>query len=94
MIRGPDNSVYMGYEFKIILDIPKEYPISPLTGKFATKIFHPNVNYSTGEICIDIFKKEWSPAWGIVLCCRAVIAILADPAPDRLVHINGYVCIF
>ncbi len=82
-IRGPEESAYKGYEFRILLDISKDYPISPLTGKFDTKIFHPNVKWDTGEICLDIFKKEWSPAWDIITSCRAIVALLADPAPDR-----------
>lgn len=36
-----------------------------------------------GEICVDILKKEWSPAWSLQSACRAIIALLADPASDR-----------
>ncbi len=82
-IRAPIGSVYEGYEFELQLSIGDEYPVKPLTARFETKIFHPNVDYRSGEVCIDILKKEWSPAWGVLSACRAVAAILADPAPDR-----------
>ena len=42
--------------------------MSPPTIKFLTKIFHPNVNYNNGDICLDILKKEWSPAWSLIRC--------------------------
>ena len=30
-------------------------------------------------MCLDILKKEWSPAWGLQAACRAVLALLSDP---------------
>ena len=43
------------------------------------QVFHPNVHFRTGDICLDILKKEWSPAWGLQAACRAVLALLSDP---------------
>lgn len=38
----------------------------------------------SGEICLDILKRDaWSPAWSLHSTCRALIALLADPAADR-----------
>jgi len=47
-----------------------------------SQVFHPNVHFRTGEICLDILKKEWSPAWGVQAACRAVLALLSDPDAD------------
>eukprot|EP01033_Poteriospumella_lacustris_P000483 gene480-323_t len=82
-IVGPKDSFYDGYEFDLKIQIPSAYPMQPPVIKFVTKIFHPNVMYETGEICLDILKKEWSPAWNLQSACRAIVAILSDPAPDR-----------
>ena len=42
-----------------------EYPLEPPKITFMTKVFHPNVNFDTGEICLDILKRDWSPAWSL-----------------------------
>jgi peroxin-4 len=57
--------------------------------RFVTKIFHPNVHFATGDICIDILKKEWSPAWSLQSACRAVMAILSEPVHDSTLNCDA-----
>ena len=34
--------------------------------KFVTKVWHPNIDPSEGEICLDLLEKaNWSPAMSI-----------------------------
>jgi ubiquitin-protein ligase len=51
-------------------------------------MFHPNVNFDTGEICLDILKREWTPAWSLEAACRAIIALLG--ASCLVGRIRGY----
>ena len=36
---------------------PKAYFVSP--------IFHPNIHFVTGEVCLDILKSRWTPVWNL-----------------------------
>eukprot|EP00638_Chattonella_subsalsa_P008455 CAMPEP_0117751002 /NCGR_PEP_ID=MMETSP0947-20121206/10709_1 /TAXON_ID=44440 /ORGANISM="Chattonella subsalsa, Strain CCMP2191" /LENGTH=168 /DNA_ID=CAMNT_0005569287 /DNA_START=134 /DNA_END=640 /DNA_ORIENTATION=- len=81
-IRGPADTPFEGAIYELKIEIGPQYPMVPPTMTFVTKIFHPNIHFDTGEICLDILKKEWSPAWGLEAACRAIIAILSDPAAD------------
>merc|ERR1712060_983627 len=82
LLKGPRDSPYQGGTFKLHISCSAAYPMSPPQVTFVTKIFHPNVNFSTGELCLDILKTDWSPAWTLQYVCRAVIALLLDPNAD------------
>lgn len=81
-IKGPEDTPYEGGVFQLSMNVPEQYPLVPPQTRFQTKIFHPNVHFKTGEICLDILKTAWSPAWTLQSVCRAVIALLAHPEPD------------
>eukprot|EP00920_Eleutheroschizon_duboscqi_P041601 GHVT01099855.1.p1 GENE.GHVT01099855.1~~GHVT01099855.1.p1 ORF type:complete len:153 (-),score=2.25 GHVT01099855.1:499-957(-) len=78
-IHGPADSPYEGGRWKLRIICPSDYPISPPSVTFLTLCFHPNVSFKTGELCLDVLKASWSPAWTLQYLCRAVIAVLADP---------------
>eukprot|EP01023_Acetabularia_acetabulum_P000505 TRINITY_DN10195_c0_g1_i2.p1 TRINITY_DN10195_c0_g1~~TRINITY_DN10195_c0_g1_i2.p1 ORF type:complete len:180 (+),score=11.32 TRINITY_DN10195_c0_g1_i2:82-540(+) len=82
VIEGPKDTPYQGGKFTIMMDIPSDYPMEPPTAKFITKVFHPNVHTKTGEICLDILKRNWTPAWTILAVCQAILVLLMEPAPD------------
>jgi peroxin-4 len=49
--------------------------------------YHPTIHgavtlLQTGEICLDILKTAWSPAWTLHSVCQAVMALMSDPAAD------------
>ena len=82
-IRGPPGSPYEGGTFELSLKCPQQYPLAPPKVVFVTPVFHPNVLFRTGEICLDILKPDaWTPAWTLQSVCRAVAALLSHPEAD------------
>ncbi|KAA8497209.1 Protein PEROXIN-4 [Porphyridium purpureum] len=81
-IKGPAGTPFENGHFMLDIMIPSSYPMSPPNIRFATKIFHPNVHAKTGEICLDILKTAWSPAWTLQSTCRAIIVLLSHPEAD------------
>mmetsp|Transcript_13606 Transcript_13606/g.39726 ORF Transcript_13606/g.39726 Transcript_13606/m.39726 type:complete len:194 (+) Transcript_13606:221-802(+) len=82
LLKGPSETPYEGGVFQLTIRCDSDYPLAPPSITFVTKVFHPNVHFRTGDVCLDILKKEWSPAWGLQAACRAVLALLSDPDAD------------
>ncbi|ORC86597.1 ubiquitin-conjugating enzyme E2 [Trypanosoma theileri] len=82
LLRGPPDTVFAGGTYRLLLRIPQDYPMLPPTAHFTTRVFHPNVNFETGAVCLDILKNRWSPAWTLISVCHAIRTLLAAPEAD------------
>ena len=80
-IFGPEDTPYAGGMFILSIQFPVEYPFRAPHVEFKTPIYHPNIN-SSGLICLDILKTEWSPALTIGKLLLSICSLLADPNPD------------
>ena len=56
-IPGPIGSPYEGGKFKVKIILPEDFPNSAPTCYFLTKIFHPNIRFESGSICVNFLKK-------------------------------------
>lgn len=82
LMEGPAGTPYEGGIFSIFLNVKPDYPLSPPTARFQTRIFHPNIHFKTGEVCLDILKTNWTPAWTLASVCQAIVSMLSDPNAD------------
>lgn len=78
VILGPTETPYEGGIFKVNIHIPINYPFNPPVFIFNTKIYHPNIN-SSGHICLDILKSNWSPSLTISKILLSICSLLSDP---------------
>jgi len=82
VIKGPPDTPYEGGSFELDIVVPQNYPLQPPTCRFVTKVFHPNVHFKTGEICLDLLKSAWSAVYTLQSVCRSIAALLAHPEAD------------
>ena len=89
VIVGPPNTPYDGGAFRLKLRFPEEYPFKPPTVKFLTKIYHPNVTCSDGEVCPALLAENWAPHLNIRYILETLRTLLlvpngADPMDEEV----------
>lgn len=89
VLRGPPSGAYASGVFELSINVPPAYPTKPPVIKFRTKIFHPNVAWKDGEICLDVLQSQWTPAWTLSSACTAILALLDAPEPDSPLNVDA-----
>jgi|ERR1712071_49553 len=90
-IYGPFSTVYEGGCFRAIIRFGGDYPFTPPTFRFLTRIWHPNI-YENGEVCISILhppsnttqggelpEERWNPAQSVRTVVMSIISMLNEP---------------
>ena len=81
-IIGPKASPFENGIFILTIEFPPNYPFVAPNIKFNTPVYHPNINKTSGAICLDILKSEWSPALTISKVLLSICSLLTDPNPN------------
>ena len=83
---GPDKSAYHGGCYRLNIDFPSDYPSKAPKVYFTTKIFHPNINYTSGEVCIESLNN-WNNNRKMTEVFMSIYCLLIKPNPDS--PLNG-----
>mmetsp|Transcript_9472 Transcript_9472/g.20426 ORF Transcript_9472/g.20426 Transcript_9472/m.20426 type:complete len:328 (+) Transcript_9472:132-1115(+) len=81
-IEGPEQTPYHTKIFQLKLVISADFPATPPRGHFITKIYHPNVDMSTGAICVNTLKKDWTPATSLGHVLTVIRCLMIVPFPE------------
>jgi ubiquitin-protein ligase len=82
LLAGPENTPYASGLFRLDLRMePGQYPAVPPTANFHTKIFHPNVDPSSGAVCVDTLKRDWKPELTLRDVLVTISCLLVCPNP-------------
>ena len=86
LLTGPQGTPYENGLWKLQLRIPVDYPKCPPKAAFKTKIYHPNVEESTGSVCLDTLKKDWHSQLTLRDILITISCLLINPNPDSALN--------
>jgi len=66
--------------------MPDDYPKNPPKATFKTRIYHPNVEESTGAVCLDTLKKDWQSKLTLRDVLVTIGCLLIHPNPDSALN--------
>lgn len=81
-IEGPEQTPYHTRYFQLKLVLSTDFPATPPRGYFLTKIYHPNVDPSTGAICVNTLKKDWTPTTSLSHVLTVIRCLMIVPFPE------------
>lgn len=76
-IQNLDNPRHRGKSYRLSIEVPGNYPFVAPKVRFIDHVKCENVFYD-GEICLDILKDAWSPAYTLWSLLEAIASVLTD----------------
>ncbi|KAL6239928.1 hypothetical protein BDW75DRAFT_236168 [Aspergillus navahoensis] len=86
LLAGPQGTPYSQGLWRLHLKLPEDYPKSPPKAIFKTRIWHPNVEESTGAVCVDTLKRDWKSTLTLKDVLVTISCLLIYPNPDSALN--------
>lgn len=59
------GGIYEGGTFTFLLHVPNAYPFQPPAVMSMARLWHPNIDLTSGKVHLPILEREWRPVLSI-----------------------------
>lgn len=89
-LKGPVDTVYSDGVWRISLIFPEQYPFKSPSIGFKDKIYHPNIDYKSGSVCLNVLNENWSPIYTAEHILTTFLPqLLTYPNPDDPLNLDA-----
>lgn len=86
-LKSQDITRFSTEDIRAEISFPNSYPFNPPKLRFLTPVNHISVG-PKGDVCMDILKDAWSPAFTAEMVLIAALSILNDSDERILKDVN------
>ena len=88
VVIGPEGTPYEGGSFKFKIIFPYDYPFKPPAFNIVTKIWHINISYNDGHVCMYLLHRNWSPEFTVRYLLEEFLILLRTHNHDHEIVCN------
>ena len=102
-IFGQPKTLYADSILPAVIKFTPEFPFKPPTMYFKCKMWHPNIDFKTGKVCISILHEpgndplneqeqageRWLPIHTVESIVISVMSMLEEPNPESPLNVEA-----
>lgn len=82
-MNGPKDTIYENAQYHIHFTLDEQFPFKSPSVGFIEKIWHPNIDYASGSVCLDSLNSKWSPVFTLRHVVDSLLPyLLSYPNPE------------
>ena len=82
-IIGPKDTPYEGAVYPVRFFLSDNFPFTSPSVGFVEQLYHPNVDMTSGSICLDSLNAKWIPVFTLRHIVEVLLPyLLTYPNPD------------
>jgi ubiquitin-conjugating enzyme E2 S len=85
-VEGPDETPYVDRYYLLRFTFSADFPSTPPTAHFLTKVYHPNIEPTNGAVCVNTLKRDWKADHTLRHCLAVIRCLLLQPFPDSALN--------
>lgn len=90
ILKGPLDTIYETGLWRICIEFPDKYPYKSPSIGFLDKIWHPNVDFHSGSVCLNSLNEDWRPIYTIKHVITTFLPqLLTYPNPDDPLNVSA-----
>jgi len=85
-VISPVEGMYQGGTFEFHFVVPPDYPFRAPMVTCLTEVFHPNIDYKTGYVGLNLLYQDWKPVLSINTIIFGLQLLFLEPNSDGVAN--------